>query len=91
MEEEYPLQMFLAEHVLWCHGERDSMVRELAKYKERTFSVAERKAGKSLTQGAATHVAYLKSAIQHLDRFIAACSPQFRQQRSQTNASEPLH
>jgi len=91
MEEEYPLQMFLAEHVLWCRGERDSMARELTKYKERTFSAAERKAGKSLTQGAAVHVAYLRSAIQHLDRFIADCSPRFGQQPSQTSASEPLH
>jgi hypothetical protein len=82
--------MLLAEHVLWCRGERDSTARELAKYKERTFSVAERKAGKSLTQGAAIHLAYLKSAIQHLDRFIAAWSPRFGQQLSQTSAGEHL-
>jgi hypothetical protein len=91
MEEEYPPQMFLAEHLLWCRGERDSMARELAKYKERTFGVVKRKAGKCLTPGAATHIAYLKSAIQHLDRFLAINSPRFGQQPSQSSASEPLH
>jgi hypothetical protein len=91
MEEEYPPQMFLAEHLLWCRGERDSMARELAKYKERRFHAAGRHAGKPLTQGAATHVAYLKSVIQHLDSFIAARSPRYGQPPSQTSTGEFLH
>jgi hypothetical protein len=90
MKEEYPPDMFLAEHVAWCRGERDSMIRELTKYKERTFSVRERKVGKPLTHGATTHIAYLKSAIQHLDGFIAASSPLSRQQRSQPTPDGPM-
>jgi hypothetical protein len=91
MEEDYPLQMLLAEHVLWCCGERDSMAWELIKYKERLFSARQCKDGNTLTGGAATHLAYLKSAIQHLDKFVAASSAAVRDQESQPIAGEPMH
>ena len=89
MREEYPPEMFLAEHVAWCRGERDSMVRELIRYRKRAFSVREHKVRKPLTQGAATHIAYLANAIQHLDNFIVASSPLVRHQRHQPSSSGP--
>jgi hypothetical protein len=88
MTEQHHLHTLSSEqHVLWCRRERESMIRELIKYKARTVRHTEWKIEKSLTQGATTHVAYLKSAIRHLDTFIAARSPRRRRQPRQTSAA----
>jgi hypothetical protein len=90
MKEQEMHSMFLADHVVWCRGERASMRQELIKYKKRTSRVSNRKDATSLTRGAATHVAYLKSAIRHLDTFIAALSPRPRREPRQISAGQSL-
>jgi hypothetical protein len=90
MAEQHHLHTLSSEHILWCRRERESMIRELIKYKTRKIHHAEWKSGESLTRGATTHIAYLKSAIGHLDAFIATRSPRPRRQPRQTSAGESL-
>lgn len=56
MKEQEMHSMSLADHFVWCRGERASMRQELIKYEKRTRRVSNRKDATSLTRGAATHV-----------------------------------
>jgi hypothetical protein len=77
MKAEGPVQRSIAEHVLWCRDKRDSLIDELAHYRDVTLSVGERKIGEPMTQGSITHIAYLHHTIDDLSRVIAAYSPPF--------------
>ena len=90
MKEQNLSPLFLDDHVVWCREERASMTRELIKYRERTVRPTDRKGRTALTRGQATHVAYLKSAIGHLDKFIAARSPRSSRQLRQPSAGQSL-
>ena len=77
MKADGPVQRSIAEHVLWCREELDRLSDELARYRDGTLSVGERKIGEPVTQGTITHTMYLQHTIADLSRVIAAYSPPF--------------
>jgi len=60
---------------LWCREKRDALTEECTKYRDGILSVGQRKIGESMTQGTITHIAYLTSTIEQLNRVIAAYLP----------------
>ena len=86
MNEQYQFQMFETEEVAWCRGERDSMVRELIRYRDRLYAFRGRRTESLFSAGARVHITYLISAIHHMDDFIAANSLNVRRQARQSRA-----
>lgn len=75
MTEEGRVQRSVAEHVLWCQGERERLAKELAQYEAGTKSIGTARAGEIRTTGSTTHILYLRRAIEQLGRVISAYSP----------------
>jgi len=65
-------QRSVAEHVQWCHEERDRLTAEIAKFMAGTKCIGEPRIGQQMTQGSRTQVAYLRRSIEQLDRVILA-------------------